>query len=1278
MRIQLLLLAMVVACTAYAQHNDARIAETKTPLSAVDLITLPALDNQLLREQELQRRAQFPDVAPQFAKAIEVDINTKDYGDWEMLPNGKALWRLRIKSESAYSLNLGFSQYKMPAGGTLVLYTPDQKQILGPFSTSDNEDHEQLWTPILGGDEIVLEVQLPADKRAELRLQLKNVNHDFMNFLEPSSGACHLDAICGAADGWEILDRYRDAIQSVAVYGFEGTTICTGYLVNNTQSDCTPYFVTANHCGVNAENAPSMVVYWNYQNSTCREPRSPGSGSFGDGPLDVFNTGATFRASYALTDVTLVELDDSVSVDANAFFAGWTLETTAPTDTVVLVHHPGGEEKRVSLEYDGVIVGAWGSGAEPVADGSYLIVDSWDVGSSEGGSSGAPLFDQNNRVVGQLRGGSASCNVDGFDAFGWWRLSWPGGGTPATSLQSWLDVANSGVEAIDGKWQSACNITLAASNAFQEICAPAAVSYEIMVSDSFAAPVQLELLGLPQGVNASFSANPAAPGSTVTVSIDNTSGLSSGRYALTLQGTDGAQATEITLGLLVSNGGAPAVTLTSPEDQETDASLYPAFAWTSSADLAFYQIQIATDAQFTNIIAEQSDLTGTSLSNIRLNALTTYYWRVRASNTCGEGDWSGVQQFTTADIVCATVAATDLPKEIFDLQAGVITSTVDINLPGEIVDIRVNGLDITHSWVGDIQVSLSSPNNQSVRLFDRPGVPFDLFGCDGQNVKVSFSDDAANTAEQLETTCNDNPAIEGNYQPLDPFSLLAGKPAIGKWKLTVEDFAPEDGGALNTWTLEVCAALSKVVGVFSDEQSYEICGTEDFTFNIYLGAGFDKNGVTLSAEGNPVGSNVNFSANPANPGDTVLVTLSNVSGGGNFVLNVIANDGADTASTEIQIISLGVPDNFEPLFPTNGATNIPLSTSLEWEAAAGADSYIITVTKAPDTPLLTDTIPIPTYFLSNLELGTTYNWSIQSINECGSGTSEVFSFTTIPNLSFSVTPLAINACPTDLPSFNLNIGAGFSQPATVAYTVTPEVALPITFSADPNNVPVGTTIKATFGSLATVPRAEYTINFTISDGIYTSEDQVTFRLRGVPAVPLLQEPADGLSLMTQTPVLRWRAGTDATSYRVEIATNDNFSNVVRTETVTDTSYTIDPPLGGGAFYWRVTSLNDCGFSTSGIFDFFIQATGVQEWQGQRVTFLPNPTNGWLNIQFTRPLSGHLSVEVFSTNGQLLQRARYDQAGTELSLDLSAYASGLYLVRIVNGNAALTERIMVQK
>ena len=192
---------------AKAQYPGNGIAPTRIPLLQIEKIVLEPLDNEALLQAELQSRA--PGRAPHYAKPVGVDITPQTHGHWEELQDGVEVWRLRINSSGARSLNFGFLEYYMPPGGRLLVYEPGQSQVLGPFTPADNETHYQLWTPILAGDEAILEVQLPARQRKALRLRLATVNHDFLGFLEVLSGACNLDVICSASDNWPIVEPYR-------------------------------------------------------------------------------------------------------------------------------------------------------------------------------------------------------------------------------------------------------------------------------------------------------------------------------------------------------------------------------------------------------------------------------------------------------------------------------------------------------------------------------------------------------------------------------------------------------------------------------------------------------------------------------------------------------------------------------------------------------------------------------------------------------------------------------------------------------------------------------------------------------------------------------------------------------------------------------------------------------------------------------------------------------------------------------------------------------------
>ncbi|BDS08136.1 hypothetical protein NT6N_31760 [Oceaniferula spumae] len=418
------------------------------------LITTPELDHEeLLREaKQLEHRKR----KYRFAKAIHANLNPNNSGRWEKIGD-REVWQLTVHSPGATSLNLGFKEYRMPVGGELTLHEPSKASPYRAFTHEDNESHGELWTPLLRGEQMVVSVSLPAGKREQLALRLTSINHGFRsvmsrNFLKSSdakiggdvSGFCNIDAVCRSNDPnvtetlGPILDYYQNQVRSVAAYTLQGVDTCSGALINNTSNDKKPYFLTADHCEITPSNAASAVFYFNFQNSTCRARNSAASAGVGNGSLAQFSSGCIYRAGNENSDFRLVELDDPIPLEYDVFYSGWDRSNSAPTMTVG-IHHPAVAEKRISVDTDSV------SGI-----GNYWRVNDWDYGTTEGGSSGSPLFDANGRIIGQLEGGSAECGNDLEDDYGKLAVSWIGNGTNSTRLSNWLDPLNSGAVTLDG------------------------------------------------------------------------------------------------------------------------------------------------------------------------------------------------------------------------------------------------------------------------------------------------------------------------------------------------------------------------------------------------------------------------------------------------------------------------------------------------------------------------------------------------------------------------------------------------------------------------------------------------------------------------------------------------------------------------------------------------------------------------------------------------------------------------------------------------------------
>ena len=427
--------SILFVCFLLLAVCSVQAANTLVELERVPEELAPVVDLQVVQQED--EADSIAGIPPRFAIPNLVQITPDTHGIWEHLDDDTMIWRLRVSSPQAVSLNLGFRTFFMPEGSSLSIHSADGTQSIRPFTAEDNAAHGELWTPVLTTDSIVVELTIPESAVNDLRLKLDSINVGYRGFQTggtPESGSCNIDVVCSQGDAW------RDEIPSVAVISRGGSRNCTGFMVNNTANDQRPFFMTAYHCGYSSSSAAaSLVAYWNYETSTC--------GGTPNGSLSQFNTGAFYRASYSPSDFTLMELDSDPDPSFGVTFSGWNA-TGADASSAVAIHHPSVDEKRISFENQPTTTTSYLSNSIP-GDGTHVRVEDWDLGTTEGGSSGSPLFNQNHQIIGQLHGGYASCSSQTSDWYGKFSRSWTGGGTSATSLEPWLDYAGTGQTSVN-------------------------------------------------------------------------------------------------------------------------------------------------------------------------------------------------------------------------------------------------------------------------------------------------------------------------------------------------------------------------------------------------------------------------------------------------------------------------------------------------------------------------------------------------------------------------------------------------------------------------------------------------------------------------------------------------------------------------------------------------------------------------------------------------------------------------------------------------------------
>lgn len=450
----LLFIALLLAPFAASANQPPSLSFGLKEVSSAARIQLPGVEfTKAFAEDALRQR----DEPPRYAIGAEIQkvyvMGLEDQGgEWTRTADGRWLWRLEVHSPQSLSLDFGFTRYRLPAGAELWVSSPDGKRVRGPYTDADNREHGQHWTPILYGDRALIELLVPEHKRAFVELELTRVNQGYRDLADPwrfeKSGSCNVDVACPEGDAW------RPEIASVAAYGTGASGIfCTGQLVNNTSGDLRPLFLTANHCRINSSNAPSVVTYFNYQQSTCRTPGSQASGASGNGRLDQTISGATFLAGsnpgvngISGSDFSLMRLSSNPPSAYGVSFAGWDRRDIAPK-FVAGIHHPNGEEKRISLSNRQTSVTDYANSAGT----THLRVPQWDVGTTEPGSSGSGLWNLERRLVGVLSGGSAACSAgsDDNDLPDWYGrvfAAWNEGNTPDRRMRDHLDPSNSNDE----------------------------------------------------------------------------------------------------------------------------------------------------------------------------------------------------------------------------------------------------------------------------------------------------------------------------------------------------------------------------------------------------------------------------------------------------------------------------------------------------------------------------------------------------------------------------------------------------------------------------------------------------------------------------------------------------------------------------------------------------------------------------------------------------------------------------------------------------------------
>ena len=474
---------------------------SKTDLEELVSIELETPDLQRIAEED-----KIKDVfsgAQRFAYPVLTNFNLKNSGSWIILEDGCRLWRLNLVLPGALSTHTIYNKFWLPDGAKFFVYNEKTQSFIGAvtseFIDGTFENPESYSTGILLGENVTFEYYQPATVKEKPIIEISRIDYGyrFINHIIDAvghskkgdvfqntgfdwAGWCQVNINCPEGNNWQYE---KNAVARIKNVFPKGSSWVSGALVNNARNDYTSYFLTANHCLIDAYNdafdvlgnndLKDWIFYWSYEASGCNNPH------FTNEPQHYSTRGATIIANDSPSDFALLKLKEDPRTLSNygvtPYYLGWDATGSPGGHNGVCIHHPKGDIKKIST-YGSIPISVIAHN-NPNPNGNFWSVVWIETlngrhGVTEGCSSGSPLINSNRKIIGQLFGGRSQCGDDITigantwgknqpDRFGKFSVSWNANSIPQRQLKHWLAPAPSTTTVLNGiGFTNNCNLII--------------------------------------------------------------------------------------------------------------------------------------------------------------------------------------------------------------------------------------------------------------------------------------------------------------------------------------------------------------------------------------------------------------------------------------------------------------------------------------------------------------------------------------------------------------------------------------------------------------------------------------------------------------------------------------------------------------------------------------------------------------------------------------------------------------------------------------------------
>ncbi len=713
-----------------------------------------------------------------------------------------------------------------------------------------------------------------------------------------------------------------------------------------------------------------------------------------------------------------------------------------------------------------------------------------------------------------------------------------------------------------------------------------------------------------------------------------------------------------------------------PVDDSINVSVNGILSWEQVQGSNSYTVQISTDREFNNIYNEFWGVGGEQVSYTGLDNFSEFFWRVRADNTFGESKWSEVYSFTTH---------LQTPIQIIP----------ENNSNGKDVELKFRWSIVEDAIDYDLIISPDSTFNST--MYNMTGITdreINLAGFD-YNKRYFWMLRAARDEFLSMWT-----QIFKFNTKLSPVNLVI--PANNSHTIDIDgSFVWESNDFADNYELQVSDKINfsnllisdTLVNNVLDYSGFDYFKTlywrvrairgenpgewsETWTFTTKL-----PTPVLLSPPNNSVNMPVSGELRweEVSEADSYLVELSTDSSFQTTTIfelndNILEYNNLNLQTKYFWKVQSGLNNQlsnwsdswsfyttlFKPVLqnPVRNQRNVPIEGFLSWLPVKDAEYYMLQVAddKNFNKIMLQDfEVDDASYSYTGLEYDKVYYWRVRANRDDGlSDWSDSWHFSTEPGI-----PVLLS------PADNAKLQPVNGLLSWTEVTFAESYRLQVSELPDFNSIVLDADViqenSAEYTGLEYNRNYYWRVMANFSNG--ESEWSETWKFKTILSTPLLIQPEQNADFVEESILFSWEKVSGASDYRLSIANDFDFTELVYNESLLINEYLNYNNLNEGTYYWKVSAMNADGpsdWSETRQFTFSPVTSVLVKNNAYRI--YPNPADKSLTVEFFEGYSFD-TISVYSINGLLVNEYVNVADNQVYTIDVSNLPAGLYILRI---------------